>query len=405
MSRARLRTPRDGPCRPGGMLDTSRLVSFFRELRRRHVTRVAVAYAVVGFGAMQVATAFFPALHLPAWTVTFVAVLVILGFPIALILAWAFEITPDGVKRADGLAAVEPAGSSESKRFISGASLGFVGLGILLGLVAFGLSHRLSDRTSPNAVDEPVEAVRSIAVLPFVNLSTDAENEPFADGLTEEMLNVLAQVKGLRVPARTSSFAFKNVNHDIREIGQKLNVEAVLEGSVRKSGDRLRITAQLINVADGSHLWSQTYDRQLADVFAIQEEIAQAILAQLLPRFARATVGNELVHPGTKKLEAYEAYLQGRHQFWQQSGEEGLRRAAAFFEVAIEHDPNYAIAHAGLADAYMLLGGSGNVLPRDIFPQSKAAALKALELDDKLAEGYVALASINWLYDWDWAAA
>lgn len=391
----------------------NRLLAFLGELKRRHVVRVAIVYAVIGFGVLEVANNFFPALQLPAWTVTLVAVLVVLGFPIAVVLAWAFEVTPDGVKREAPLAAA-PSEPVAERRHLGSRSLGFLGVGILVGLVVVGLSYQVIDRdgagdgaegAARTAAGESAESVRSIAVLPFANLSTDAENEAFSDGLTEELLNALAQVKGLRVPARTSSFAFKNVHHDIREIGQKLNVEVVLEGSVRKADGRLRITAQLVSVEDGSHLWSQIYDRELADVFAIQEQIAEAIVGQLLPRFARASDGADLVRPTTDDVDAYQSYLQGRHQFWQQGGEEGLRRAAAFFEVAIEQDPDYAIAWASLSDAYMLLGGSGFVPPHEIFPESKTAALKALELDNRLAEGYVALASINWLYDWDWAAA
>jgi TolB-like protein/tetratricopeptide (TPR) repeat protein len=373
----------------------SRVAAFVRELKRRHVIRVAIVYAVVGFGVMQVAGAFFPALNLPAWTVTFTAVLVLLGFPVALVLAWAYDIRPahEAIEPAD------TAGAGDDRR--RKRSMGYVGIGILLGLVVFGLTY---NTMQPDGGDPATERVRSIAVLPFTNVSTDPENEAFTDGLTEELINVLAQVKQLRVPARTSSFAFKDVTHDIRDIGRKLGVEVLLEGSVRKAGDRLKITTQLIRVADGSHLWSETYDREMADVFAIQEEISRAIVGQLLPRFG-ADDSVDLVRSATQNVDAYQSYLQGRHQFWQQTGEPGLRRAAAFFEVAIEQDPDYAVAWAGLADAYMLLGGSGFAPPHDVFPASKAAALKALELDDRLAEGYVALASINWLYDWDWDAA
>jgi TolB-like protein/tetratricopeptide (TPR) repeat protein len=394
---------------------TSWLAGFVRELKRRRVFRVAVVYAVVGYGVLEVADNFFPALQLPAWTVTFTAALVILGFPIALVLAWAFEVTPAGVKRTEPLAvaAVAPgagAGAGSGRR--STRAAGYLGVGILLGLVGFGmLSYRAASNADSSAAatgdhgEDAADPVRSIAVLPFANMSTDAENEAFSDGLTEELLNVLAQVKGLRVPARTSSFAFKNVHQDITTIGRQLDVEVLLEGSVRKAGSRLKVTAQLISVADGSHMWSETYDRDLTDVFAIQEEIAEAIVQQLLPRFAGGSSSAPLVRPTTDDMDAYESYLQGRHQFWQQSGEPGLRTAAAFFEVAIEQDPDFALAHAGLADAYMLLGGSGFVPPHDIFPQSKAAAQRALELDTRLSEGYVALASINWQYDWDWAAA
>lgn len=375
------------------MSDLSRLGAFVDELKRRRVIRVAIVYGVIGFGIMQVAGDFFPALQLPSWTVTFLAVLIILGFPIALGLAWAFQVAPDrGAGTEDRHPAPRPAGSR---------AVGFIGVGILLGLVGFGLAYNPMMR--PDMGSD--RSIRSIAVLPFANLSTDEENEAFSDGLTEELLNALARIDRLRVPARTSSFAFKNVNHDISEIGRKLNVDVLLEGSVRKAADRLRISVQLISVADGSQLWSETYDRELADVFAIQEEIAESIVAQLLPRFSPDGTSGRFVDATTESVSAYQSYLQGRHQFWQQGGEEGLRRAAAFFEDAVQQDTDYALAYAGLADAYMVLGGSGFARPHDIFPDAKAAALKALSLDDRLAEGYVALASINWQYDWDWAAA
>jgi len=384
---------------------------FFAELRRRHVYRVIAVYGVVGFVLLQVMELAVPALLLPSWTYRLVALLILVGFPMAVVITWAFEITPDGIRKTRVASAgeIEAIVAEPAARRWSSGVLALVGLAMLGGgwwagrQTAAGVTEGVTDAASHT--EEPSGPIRSIAVLPFANLSTDAENEVFSDGLTEELLNVLAQLQGLSVPARTSSFAFKGQNTDIREIGRQLGVEMVVEGSVRKAGDLLRITAQLIDTSTGAHVWSETYDRRMADVFAIQEEIAQAIAGQLLPRFAARGGGTQLVHTATLNVDAYQYYLEGRHQFWQQSGEEGLRRAATFFELAIENDPDYAIAHAGLADAYMLLGGSGFARPSDIFPLSKAAAERALELDERLAEGYVALASVNWQYDWDWAAA
>lgn len=273
-----------------------------------------------------------------------------------------------------------------------------LGTAALIALLAIGV-HVVTRSDGPPAATE-TQVIRSIAVLPFVNLSAEKENEYFSDGLSEELLNSLAQVKGLRVAARTSSFQFKNAKHDIGEIGRKLNVETVLEGSVRKSGTKLRITAQLINVADGYHLWSKTYERELEDVFAIQEDMSNTIVANLMPRFHGSTGSRP-----TADVEAYDLYLQGRHQFWQGGTEENLRRAADFFRKAVQKDPHFALAHANLSDAYMLLGSSGYVRPREIFPQATESAKRSIELNDRLAEGYVALASINWLYEWDWEAA
>jgi TolB-like protein/tetratricopeptide (TPR) repeat protein len=295
-------------------------------------------------------------------------------------------------------------------RTMAFAATGAAMLILLLGVVwQLTRSSRETAQTAPTAAVKEVASqdivISSIAVLPFANLSADQENEYFSDGLTEELLNMLAQVKGLRVAARTSSFQFKGVNHDMREIGRKLNVETVLEGSVRKAGNRLRITAQLINAADGYHLWSKTYEREMEDVFAIQDDLSTTIVSSLMPRFAGGQ-GIELAKHPTENVQAYELYLQGRHQFWQGGGtEENLKRAAEFFSQAVEKDPKFALAWAGLSDAYMLQGGSGYLPPNEIFPQAKAAAERSLAADDRLAEGYVALASINWLYEWDWKAA
>jgi adenylate cyclase len=369
------------------------------ELRRRRVVRVAVVYGVVGYGVVQVANNFFPALQLPAWTTTLIAALVVLGFPIALVLAWAFEITPAGVRRTK--AQLPPSAPARD----SGRALGYLGLGMLVGLVVVGFGYLNLGSDGKRGLAAEAEVIRSIAVLPFANMSTDAENQAFSDGLTEELLNALAQVSGLRVPARTSSFAFRNAETNITEIGRRLNVETVLEGSVRRSGDQLRIAAQLIDVASGTHLWSRSYDRELRDVFAIQEEIAQAIVGALLPRFADTRGHGDLVVATTEDIDAYQLYLQGRHRFWQGGTEQNLSAAADFFTRAVAADPDYALAYAGLSDALMLQGGSGYAPPHDIFPAAKRAAQRALALNDRLAEGYVALASINWLYDWDWPQA
>jgi TolB-like protein/DNA-binding SARP family transcriptional activator len=260
---------------------------------------------------------------------------------------------------------------------------------------------------APAAAPSPTTAValaeESVAVLPFANLSPDPENEYLSDGLTEELIFALARVAGLRVAARTSAFAFKGKDTDIREIGRKLGVANLVEGSVRRVGNRLRITAQLVSAADGYSRWSQTYARELEDVFAIQAEISQAILSSLLPRLG-GTSGRTLVQQNaTESVEAYELYLRGGHAFRNGTGEETLRRAAALFEQAVRTDPSYAPAYAGLADAYMTL--AGHAPPDEVMPAAKAAALRSIELDPRLAEGYVALASIEWQYDWNWPAA
>jgi serine/threonine protein kinase/Tfp pilus assembly protein PilF len=258
-----------------------------------------------------------------------------------------------------------------------------------------------SPRTaSHRAVSGPVQA--SIAVLPFTNMSADKENEYFADGITEEIINALAKLDGLRVASRTSAFAFKGQDSDIRKIGDQLNVATVLEGSVRKAANRLRVTAQLINVRDGYQLWSDRFDRELDDVFAIQDEIAQAITANLEVKLGRRS-DPKLVKAPTSNLAAYNLFLEGRYH-WNRRGE-SLRHAERCFAKAVALDPQFALAHAGLADSHNLLGWYRMERPADAFPKAKAAALSALSIDPALAEAHTSLGFVLMNYDWDWASS
>ncbi len=252
----------------------------------------------------------------------------------------------------------------------------------------------------PSEADDP-----SIAVLPFVNLSPDKETEYFSDGMTDEIMNALVQARGLRVAARTSSFSFKGKDVDAREIGERLKVRTLLEGSVRKAGDRIRITAQLVNAADGYHLWSNTYERTLADVFAVQDELARAI-AKALTSKVIPTADQTLIKPGTDILEAYHHYLRGRF-FWNQRTTESFLSAIECFEQAIRLDPGYASAYADMSYCQALLGFDefGWMPPREAMPKAKAAAVRALELDHNLAEAHTSLALIATLFEWDWATA
>ncbi len=252
------------------------------------------------------------------------------------------------------------------------------------------------------------KAQPSIAVLPFVNLSGDPEQEYFCDGMAEEIINGLTHVEGLRVVARTSAFSFRGKKIDIREIGSRLNVETLLEGSVRKAGNRVRITAQLISVADGYHLWSEKYDRDIGelccpeDIFAIQDEISLAMVEELKGKLLREERA-AIVKRHTKDLEAYDLYLKGRY-FWNQRTEESLRKSIQYFRHSIEKDPSYALAYAGLADSYTTVQDYGSVPPKDINPKAKEAALKALEIDDTLAEAHTSLAQ-TLFREWDWESA
>lgn len=355
-----------------------------QELKRRRVFRAAGVYAVVGWALIQVADVVFPALEMPAWSLRLVVLLVLLGFPIALVLAWAFDLTPQGVKRAG-------AGDGGAARGV-GLRYAVAALGLLLlGVVAY-------TRYAPTRAESA--DLRSIAVLPFDNMSGDEENEYFSDGLSEELLNALARVPGLDVAARTSSFAYKGKHENITTIAKDLGVATVLEGSVRKSGDKVRITAQLIKADDGYHLWSKTYDRELNDIFSIQEEIARSIVDAL--KLTLAGGDTRIVRQGTGEPVAYDLYLRGRYALAASRSEPGLRQAVDLFQQAIGRDPSYALAYAGLADAYIALE---RFVPHDqVSPLARAAALKAIELDDSRAETHTALGHVTMHYDWDWQA-
>jgi len=285
-----------------------------------------------------------------------------------------------------------------------------------------------SEKSSDEGQTRPLTAIptgtthQSIVVLPFTNMSSDPENEFFADGITEEIINALAQIEDLRVVARTSAFSFKGKHVDLRTVGGRLNVTTVLEGSVHKSGKRLRIMAQLINVADGYHLWSERYDRELQDIFEVQDEIARTIADRLKLTLVRPSTdagipfltldeGPErterqkpLVRAATKNLEAYQLYLKGRFH-WNKRTPDESRKAIEYFHEAIGKDPTYALAYTGLADAYNEASFLNVFPPREVMPKAKAAAAKALEIDDGLAEAHVSLGYASFTYDWDWTAA
>ena len=270
---------------------------------------------------------------------------------------------------------------------------------VAAGVAALVAGYVLLTRR-PGSTGEPA---RSIAVLPFVNIGADPNNEPFSDGMSEELITALANVDGLRVTARTSAFSFKGKQVDVREIGNKLNVSYVLEGSVRRAGSQLRVSAQLINAATGYHLWSDEYDRDARDVFAVQDEIARAIVGALRVKLSGAAT-TALVKPPTENPEAHDLYLKGRY-FFAKRDSTSLRKAQDFFGQAIQKDSSYALAWSGLSDAYSHIGVFGYVPPRVVYANAKAAALRALELDSALAQAHTSLGFIALFYDWDWPTA
>src|SRR4029453_12794759 len=360
------------------------------------------AYAVVAWLLVQVATQVFPFFEIPSWGVRLVVLLIVIGFPIALVLAWAFELTPEGIKRTEDLDVSKPT-ARRTGRKLTGIviAVAFVALGLFLFQLV-GIGHRGAQSDAEHTESQSVTAVpvneRSIAVLPFVNMSSDQENLYFVDGLTEEILNRLAQISALRVPGRTSSFAFKNQNRDLRQIGAALSVAHVLEGSVRKSGDRLRITTQLVRTADGFNLWSRTYDRKLDDVLAIQEEIARAIAEALSVQLKLDGEGKH--ERPTQDMAAYGNYLEARALITQRTAD-NLRRATALLEAAVQRDPGFAKAWAALAQT-RALGFYYLVVPmKQSLEGAESAARKALTIDDTLGVAHSALADVlRDRYDW-----
>jgi adenylate cyclase len=364
---------------------------FFAELQRRNIYKVAIAYAIVGWLLIQIATQVFPFFEIPNWGVRLVVLLIVIGFPIALIIAWAFELTPEGIKRTQEVAPNE-------SRHLTGRKLIWLTVTIAALAVCFFLGRRFVPTRPPiSDTSTRQSAEKSIAVLPFVDLSAAKDQEYFCDGISEEILDALSKIEGLRVVARTSSFSFKGKNVDVSEIGHKLGVATILEGSLRREENRIRITAQLINARDGFHLWSETFERELKGVFALQDEITQKIVDALEVKLAIAPAAR-----GQQNAEAYDLYLQGLY-LSKKSDEESLRKALRLFEAALDKDPQLARAWTGIAAVWNWLADS-YVKPLDAYPAAKAAALKALALDPRDAEAHVWLGEAERVLGYDYAA-
>ncbi len=356
------------------------LKNFFDELKRRNVIKVATAYAIAGWLIIQVAATVAPQLKFPEWVPSFITIMVLCGFPLALIFAWAFELTPDGLKKTGTVETSTDFKSSKSKK-INTAIISVLSLAIVFLLV-----ERIFFAQSKNSNDLYTEA--SIAVLPFVNMSDDKNNEYFSDGLSEELLNGLAKIDGMQVAGRTSSFSFKGKNEDLREIAKELNVEHVLEGSVRKDGDKIRITAQLIKADNGYHLWSETYDRELKSVFEVQEEISRMVVKELklriLPEDELA-----LSNLPTSNTAAYDYFLQATQKEVSRSAKD-IEAAILLYKKAIEFDPEFSLAHSRLAIAYSLLNQYGNLRLEESSQLIDEHVNKALATGKDLGMAYLA---------------
>jgi serine/threonine-protein kinase len=346
--------------------------SFLGELKRRHVFRVAASYALVAFVVVQAAELLTDALSLPSWTLPFITVLAILGFPIAVVMSWAFELTDEGV-RLDALDAAE--GGDVAPVGLMNADVGAPG-------------------TAPGL---------SVAVLPFANLSGDEENEYFSDGITEDIINGLSRLRDLRVISRTSVMRYKGSVVPVQQVARELGVATVLEGSVRRADGRVRISAQLIDAVADRHLWVETYDHSLQDIFAIQSDVSSRI-AQALAGELSAEEQEDLDRRPTNDVEAYDLYLKGRY-LWSRRTLEGIEKSIHYYERALERDPRFALAEAGLADSYVTLGIYGTQRPDELMPLAQGAAGRALAVDSRLAEALTSLAAVRSLYHWDWVTA
>ena len=383
-------------------------MSFFTELKQRNVFKVGVAYAVASWLLLQIVDLVLENINTPDWVMQVFMLGLAVGFPIAIIVAWAFEVTPDGVKLQKN---VDP---NQSIHRHTGHQLNRGIIMILSMAIVLLLTDRFRDEifgepeagdvktqdTAVTAVDPgAVVAEESIAVLPFINMSDDAQNEYFSDGISEELLNVLVRVKGLRVPSRTSSFTFKGTDKKLAEIGAELQVDHILEGSVRKSGDRIRVTAQLIEVNTDTHLWSETYTRQLDDIFAVQDEIAQAIVSALKVTLT----GNDqasIQSRETTSVEAYNKYLLGRH-LWNKRSPESLLAATKPLNEAVLMDANYGQAWAALADAYVLIPEFGGGSVEQYIPLAHEAIERALAINPESARALTTSAYVKFMYDYD----
>ena len=375
------------------------LRNFFAELRRRNVYKVAVAYAVVGWVIAQIATQIFPFLEIPNWIVRLVIILIAIGFPIALVIAWAFEATPEGIKRTEVADAMPGSAATGRKKH---AWIYVVVIAATISVTLFFLGRYTAGNKSVASASNELPA-KSIAVLPFDNLSRDPDNAFFAEGVQDEILTRLAKVADLKVIARTSTQKFKSAPENLPDIAKQLGALNILEGSVQKANDQVRVTVQLINAMTNSHLWAEIYDRKLTDIFAVESDIAKAIADQLQAKLSGSEKQMMAAQP-TTDTEAYELYHKGK-SLWEKRSGDNIPKAIAYYEQAIARDPNYALAYAGLAKAYILLPFYAGADRLDAFSKAKDAALKALRLDSNLAEAHAALGKVLFFSEIDLTGA
>src|ERR1700757_1344481 len=352
--------------------------NFFAELKRRNVYKVAVAYAVGGWALSQGIAQVFPVFDVPNWVIRSIVVLIIVGLPIALVLAWSFEITPEGIKRTETADAMPESARQKKHTWIYVVVIG--------GLVSIGLFFLGRYSAGSRAVSTSSISNKSIAVLPFDNLSRDPDNAYFAEGVQDEILTRLAKVADLKVIARTSTQHFKSAPDDLQQIAKQLGVTNILEGSVQKAADQVRVNVQLINAMTHAHLWAETYDRKLTDIFAVESEIAKTIAETLQARLTGSEKSSIAKTP-TVNPEAYELYLRGKFFAEKRTGAD-LRKSIDYYDQAIAKDPGYPLAYVGVADSNLLLSAYGTHSPKEAILPARVALKKALELDDSLAQAH-----------------
>ncbi len=357
-------------------------MNFFAELKRRNVYKVAVAYAVVSWLLIQAASILLPTFEAPGWVMKVLVLVIIFGFPVALILSWAFEITPEGIKLESE---IEP-NKSVTRR--TGRKI--VAVTIALAVVAAGLFvYQLVRSKSDTSSSSPITAAianKSIAVLPFDNLSRDPDNAYFCEGVQDEILTRLAKVADLKVISRTSTQHFKSAPDNLPQIAKQLGVAHIVEGSVQRAKDQVRVNVQLINAQTGAHLWADTYDRKLTDIFAVESEIAKTIAETLQARLTGSEKSSIAKTP-TVNPETYELYLKGRFFSEKRTGAD-LRKSIEYYDQAIAKDPGYPLAYVGLADSHLLLTAYGAISTKEAASPARAALKKALALDDSLAQAH-----------------
>ena len=366
--------------------------NFFAELKRRNVYKVAVAYIVAGWALSQGIAQVLPVFDIPNLVIRLIVLLIIVGLPVALILAWMFEMTPEGIKRTATADAMPAAARSKKHTWIYVVVIaGLFSIGLFF-LGRYSAGNKESGRPPATAGSLPQ---KSIAVLPFDNLSRDPDNAYFAEGVQDEILTRLAKVADLKVISRTSTQHFKSAPENLPQIAKQLGVTNILEGSVQKAADQVRVNVQLINAITDAHVWADTYDRKLTDIFAVESEIAKNIAETLQARLSGSEKTSIAKMP-TVNPEAYELYLKGRF-FWNKRTGTDLRKAIDYFNQAIAKDPNYALAYVGLADSYLLLSSYAAVSPAESLPPARSALKKALELDDSLAEAHASFGLLTTL--------